>query len=345
MYFDDFVGKLKKDKDDFANLILLFGDSESVISEGLRLLKEKFKTAHAGGLIQVFDGLEHNIDDILTAAQSSGLFSTTQLLVFKNAQKDTCLGGRSEKAQEKLKDYFQNPNMDSYMVFLAPGMKKTVGAVKTSEKNGWAVQCGDMPEWKLAAWVKQQAQGLGLSISEESVQWLIQKVGTDIAYLQRSLEQLADYIYPAKAILPEHVKDLSVPGVESEIFPFIDAVCMRQTDKALQIMGQLQDGVDTGTTMMLYGRMRELLSIASTKAAGMGQSEAAEKLGLHPFRLKNLWDQSGQFTVDELKQAMKDLIHIQAGVVTGRLTKTVPVILLEWWVLKWGRNKLAASRL
>jgi DNA polymerase-3 subunit delta len=341
MYFDDFLTKLKKGEP--ANFVLLFGDSESVISEGASLLKEKFKQAKPEGIVQTFDGLEHEMLDIISAAQSSGLFSTSQLLIFKNAQKDSCLGGRSEGAQKLLQSYFENPNMDSYMVFLAPGMKKTVGAVKAAERLGWAVQCGDMPEWKLLAWIKQQAQNKGLTISEESAQWLVQKVGNDIAYLQRALEQLADYIYPAKAIQTEHVKELAVPGVESEIFPFLDAVALRQTDKALQLMVSLQDGVDTGTTMMLYGRMRELLLVAVGKASGLGQAQAAEALGLHPFRAKNLWEQAGHYTVDELKQAMKDLIHIQAGVVTGRLTKTVPTVLLEWWVLKWGKNKMAVG--
>jgi DNA polymerase-3 subunit delta len=339
MYFDDFLGRLKKD--DFANFVLLFGDSDSVISEGLQVIKEKFKKSNPSGTVQVFDGLEHDLTDIISAAQTSGLFTTTQLLIFKNAQKDKCLGGRSEGAIQQLKDYYDNPNLDSYMVFLAPGMKKTVKAVTAAERLGWSVQCSDMPEWKLVAFVREQAKNRGLTIGEEATQWLIQKIGNDIAYLQRGLEQLTDYIYPEKTITTQHVKELAVPGVESEIFPFLDAVAMRQTDKALKLMGSLQDGIDTGTTMMLYGRMRELLMVAAGKAAGLGQSQAAEVLGLHPFRLKNLWEQSGQFTVDELKEAVKDLIHIQAGVVTGRLGKGVPTVMLEWWVLKWGKNKMA----
>jgi DNA polymerase III subunit delta len=339
MYFDDFLGRLKKP--DFANMVLLFGESDSVIAEGLRLLREKFKKNHPEGVVQVFDGLEHDINDIISAAQTSGLFSSSQLLIFKNAQKDTCLGGRSESALKNLDEYFKNPNMDSYIIFNAPGMKNSVKAVKAVEKMGWAVQCSDLREDKLAGFVKEQAQNRGLSIAEDAVQWLIQKVGNDIAYLQRALEQLSDYIYPAKAITAQHVKELAVPGIESEIFPFLDAVALRQTDKALKLMGQLQDGIDTGTTMMLYGRMRELLLVATLKASGLAQSQAASKLGIHPFRVQNLWAQAGSFNPAELKDALKDLIHLQAGLVTGRVSKDAVKIQLEWWVLKWGKNKMA----
>jgi len=342
MYFDDFTTKLKKG--DPANAVLLFGDADSVIAEGMNLIKENFKKTKPEGIVQTFDGTEHEMLDIISAAQSSGLFSTSQLLIFRNAQKDKCLGGRSDAAQKLLQSYFENPNMDSYLVFLAPGMKKTVGAVKTMERLGWVVQCADMPDWKLAGWVKQQAQNRGLTMNEEACQWLVQKVGTDIAYLQRALEQLADYVYPDKTICAEHVKELAVPGVESEIFPFLDAVAQRQTDKALKLMATLSEGIDTGTTMMLYGRMRELLMVASAKTSGISQSQAAEALGMNPWRLKNVWDETGHYTVEELKAAIQDLIHIQAGVVTGRLTKTVPAVMLEWWVLKWGKNKMAGAR-
>src|ERR1700722_16916146 len=106
MYFDDFLARLKKD--DCANLVLLFGDSDSVISEGLQVIKEKFKRTKPGGTVQVFDGTEHELLDIISAAQTSGLFANAQLLIFKNAQKDKCLGGRSEAALKLLDEYKKN---------------------------------------------------------------------------------------------------------------------------------------------------------------------------------------------------------------------------------------------
>ncbi|HJT25402.1 MAG TPA: DNA polymerase III subunit delta [bacterium] len=340
MYFDDFLSRLKGD---LPNFVLLFGDSDGVISEGARALKEKFRKKMPDGTIQAFDGGQDSLGEILAAAQTVSLFAASQLLVVQHAEK--IVGGHSEAALQQLKDYFTNPNSSSYLVFLAPGLRKTTKAVAAAERMGWAVQCSDIPEWKLAGWLKQQAQSRGLTLPEEAAQILVQKIGPDIAYLQRALEQLADYAYPQNAVTAAMVKELPVPGVESEIFPLLDAVGMRQAEKALAMMGQLQDGVDTGTVMLLYGRMRELLMIALGKAKGLTQSNAAEKLGLHPFRLKTLWDQASQFSTEELKSALMDLIHLQAGVVTGRLSRGVPAVMLEMWVLKWGRKRqLTAHR-
>lgn len=338
MYFDDFMARLKGD---LPGLVLLFGDSDGVIAEGLRAIKEKFRKQSPDGTLQAFDGNGDKLAEILAAAQTASLFSGAQLLVVQRAEK--ILGGHSEAAVQQLKDYFENPNPSSHLVFLAPGLRKTVKAVAAAERMGWTVQCSDMPEWKLSGWLKQQAQARGLTLPEDAAQLLVQKIGPDIAYLQRALDQLVLYAYPQKAADAEMVRELPVPGVESEIFPLLDAVGMRQAEKALTMMTRLQDGVDTGTVMLLYGRMRELLLVALGRAKGVSQADAAQKLGLHPFRLKALWDQSGQFTAEELKGALKDLIHLQAGVVTGRLGKEVPAVYLEMWVLKWCKRKSAVG--
>lgn len=339
MYFDDFLSRLKKDG--LPLLTIFFGDSDSVLAEGYQAAKEKFQKDNKEGSVQLFDGNQDLLGEVLGAAQTAGLFSTAQLVVYKHAEK--ALGGHSEGAVQQLKDYFSNPNPDTKLVFLAPGMRKTAKAVTATERLGWTVQCADIPEWKISGWLKQQAQARGLGLPEDAAQLMTQKIGTDIAYLQQALDQLVVYVHPKKNASLADVRNLPVPGVESELFPFLDAVGSRQTDKAIRLMNQLSEGVDTGTVVMLYQRFRELLLICLGREKGMGQTRAGEKLGLHPFRLKSLWEQSSQFTTGELKRALQDLIHLQAGVVTGRLGKGVPAVLLEWWVIKWGKNKLMAG--
>src|SRR5580692_11729929 len=104
MYFDDFLTRLKKS--DLPRMILLFGDSDGVISEGLQSIREKFRQMAPDGTLQVFDGQGNSLGEVLMAAQTSSLFATSQLLVLQHGEK--ALGGRSEEAVEKLKDYFSN---------------------------------------------------------------------------------------------------------------------------------------------------------------------------------------------------------------------------------------------
>ncbi|HVZ80875.1 MAG TPA: DNA polymerase III subunit delta [bacterium] len=340
MYFDDFQSRLQKGP--LPSLVLLFGDSEGVIAEGHQAVREKFRRENKDGSLQVLDGQDHSLTDVLAAAQTSSLFASSQLVVLQNAQKT--FGGHSEGAVAQLKDYFENPNPSAVLVFLAPGMRKTVKAVAAMERLGWTVQCSDIPEWKMGEWIRKQAQARELQMGDEAAQLLVQKVGNDIAYLQKALDQLVLFVHPEKRVTVDQVRDLPVPGVESGIFQFVDAAANRQSEKALKLLSLLEDGVDAGTTILLYNRVRELLAVSIGRSQGWREMDVAQKLGMHPFRAKTLFEQSALFSPDELKEALKDLIHLQAGVVTGRLVKTVPKVVLENWILKWGKGRTAPGR-
>ncbi|HVM32779.1 MAG TPA: DNA polymerase III subunit delta [bacterium] len=339
MYFDEFIQKLARGP--WPTVVLFYGESEGVISEAYQQLRQAFKAKSPEGTLHLFEGGESELAQMLSEAQTASLFATRQLLVLRGAEK--ALGGRSEAAQARLQDYFENPNPDSTLVFAANGLRKSSKIVAFLEKKGWAVQCSDIPEWKLTPWVRQQARALELDLNEEMAQALIEKTGPDIAYLNRALEHLALFIHPSKKPRLQDVRDLPIPGTEAEIFPFLDALGSRQSERALQYLNSMAPGSENGLVFMMYQRIRDLLGISAGRAEGLGQSELAQRLGLHPFRVKSLWEQAGQFSAKELRDALRDLIRIQAGLVTGRVGKNGLATLLEWWVVKWGRNPLAAK--
>jgi DNA polymerase-3 subunit delta len=235
-----------------------------------------------------------------------------------------------------LHAYAANPNMSTYLLFLSGKLRKDAKAVKEIEHAGWAVQCGEIPEWKMSEAVQNEVRGLGLDLPGDASQRLVEKVGPDISFLRRALEQMEMMIYPRKNATLEDIQNLPSPGVEAEIFPFLDAVGSRQTEKALRMLSQMTGGPDAGTMALLYGRVRELLGIALGRAKKMDQGGISAQMKLNPYRVKVLWDQSGRFKVVELKEALRDLIHLQAGIVTGRLGKDAAAVALEAWILKWG---------
>ena len=170
------------------------------------------------------------------------------------------------------------------------------------------------------------------------------RYGPDLSYLKRALEQLSLMIHPRKNAALEDVKELPAPGVEADVFPFLDMIGNRNGEKALRMLAQMPGGPDPGTLALLYGRIRELLGLSLGRAKGMDQAALASQMGLNPWRVKVLWDQSGKYRPDELKAAMKDLIHLQAGMVTGKLSKEAVGVSLEGWIMKWGTAPKAGIR-
>jgi len=334
MYFSDFTQKLKKD--DLPGLTLLFGDAEGVIAEGQRLYRERFRKVSPQGTVLAFDAQDGGLESALDAARATGLFATDQLIVLYRADKG--VGGTSDKGVDGLKDYFKDPNPSSRLLFLAPGAKATSKTVKTVERLGWVVQCAEIQPYRMVEWVKEMAKERGLEASEGAVRLLTERTGADPAFLRSALDQLRLFLHPKRAASEKDVAELPIPGVGSGIFELQDEVGSRRAASALGVLGRLEEGVDLGTVTMIYLRMRELLGLTTVKASGGGPAEAAQKMGLHPFRVKVLWDQAVKFTQQELREALAGLIAIQEGIVTGRLGKDSVRTVLERWILRWARK-------
>jgi DNA polymerase III delta subunit len=130
-----------------------------------------------------------------------------------------------------------------------------------------------------------------------------------------------------------------LPGSEQGTYEIMDAVGKRNGPEALRLLAE-DGGDERGAAPLLYQRIRELLKVALIKSRGLSQPLAATELKLHPFRLKNLWEQASRFNVAELRCMLRELIELQAATVTGRLGKTGQTASMETWVLKrTGRNR------
>jgi DNA polymerase III subunit delta len=353
MFFDDFMQRIKKGE--IPSIVLFFGESEDVMSEAFQALKKLFLKRHAGGEIISFDAKNRfkekkpfnisdsslsessdDLNDVLTAAQTNGLFSNDQLIVLKHAEK--VLGGRSDKVVSQLKEYMDAPNSHSHLVFLASGLRKNATAVKVLEQFGWIVQCSDMAEWKIMGWLRSQASEKGLTLTEAGAQLMVEKIGMNVGCLKNALDQLAIFVSPQKNPTELEVRDLPVQGIEPEIFAFQDAFGMRRTEEVLKCLDRMGDKKDYRVIFSLYQRVRELLRIAVEKSHGVVQNEIAEKLRLHPFRIKQLWNQSLQFSPEELKSALMQIVRLQAGIVTGKISERLSGVMLQKLIMKWGRE-------
>jgi DNA polymerase-3 subunit delta len=334
MYFTDFTQKIRKDP--LPALTLLFGEAEGVIAEGTRLFRERFRKDFPAGSVLSFDAQQGGLEAALDAARAVGLFASDQLIVLYRADKG--LGGVSEAGVERLRDYFKDPVPFSRLLFLAPGAKASSKTVRTVEKLGWTVQCAEIHPHRMAEWAVGLAKEKGLRLSEGAARLLAERTGSDPAHLRSALDQLALLSHPGGAATEKEVAFLPIPGIGSGIFELQDQVGLRRVGPALRTLQRLEEGVDVGTLVMLYLRIRDLLGLAAIKEAGGGPGEAAQRLGMHPFRVTGLWEQAGHFSPAELREALWGLSALQEGAVTGRLGKGTVLGALEAWIIKWGRS-------
>jgi DNA polymerase III delta subunit len=326
LYLDEFITRLGKET--LPSAVLFSGEAEDIKVEALGRMKKSFRAKNPGGRLQYIDGGPSDFLAALDEARTASLFRETKLLVCLNAQKIL----QDATATESLGEYLLSPSEDHVLAMLSTGGRKNAKTNTALKRNAWTVECSPLAPWKALDWVLAEATAQGLRIPRDAAQALLDKTGCDVTRIRQAFEILEPFIRPRNSISLSDLTSVPLPGAEPEIFELLDAVGKRKADKALALLSL--GGDERGGVVLLYGRVRELLAISGAKAKGLSQPAVAEELGLHPFRLKNLWEQASLFKVDELKVMLKELVEMQSAVLSGRLGKAGQTPALEAWILR-----------
>ena len=171
-------------------------------------------------------------------------------------------------------------------------------------------------------------------ISESTVTYLLNKVGTDMGNIQKELEKLFCYTLEKDSILPEDVDAVCVTQISNHIFDMVNAVADKRQERALELYYELV-ALKEPPMRILYLMTRQYRILHQVKdllKKGYGRKEIASKAGLHPFAAGKYMDQAKHFRSSELRAIMEDSADIEERVKTGRLTD---VLAVELFIVKY----------
>jgi DNA polymerase III delta subunit len=110
-----------------------------------------------------------------------------------------------------------------------------------------------------------------------------------------------------RALVPE-----VVPG---SVWAFVDAVGMRQSKRALDLLERLFEVTPEPVLLaVLHRRLRELIEVADRIARGEQPGSLVRSMRLQPFRAETLARQAHAWTVEELATALEALLALDARV-------------------------------
>jgi DNA polymerase III subunit delta len=122
------------------------------------------------------------------------------------------------------------------------GRRKTAVSAKldaAAKKLGALVICPALKGEGLADWVIARARNEGKRIAPDAVQALIAAVGSEMRPLEMEIAKLVCYVGDRDAITERDVATVVSAGPEDVMFATIDAICRRQTDRALLLLAEL----------------------------------------------------------------------------------------------------------
>ena len=233
---------------------------------------------------------------------------------------------------KELESYLAAPAPTTVLALVGDGIKRDSALAKLVAKAG-SVLAYDVSKKQLPEWVADQFARAGASADRDACRALVEAVGDDVGDLASEIQKLATWA-GGEQITRAAVEELAVGRAETPIFAVTDAwgsrdvaATLRATESLLDRSHRPRSGELIRLVASLVGHVGRVRKVSRLADEGVRSSEIAGRLKIHPFVAEKAAKQAGNFSPDELAQAMVRLAALDAGAKGG--SRLPPELQLE----------------
>lgn len=285
---------------------LLTGTDRPKIGRALQRLRARV----GEDAIEHLDAPPATGDDAVAACNSLGFFSVEARLVVVESV------DRWKTADVKaITAYLASPAPGTVLALVADEVKTDSTLGKAVAKTG-QVLAFSVVKRQLTQWVAEQFKLAGARGEPEACAALVHLVGEDLHQLASEVDKLATWA-GGEPIGEREVESLVAPVAETPTFTLTDAWAQRDAARALEASetifereGKARRDVAPRLAGALGNHVSRVRQCQTLAAEGVRPRGAAGKLRMHPFYAEKVFAQAGNFSVDELRDAVVRLAEL-----------------------------------
>jgi len=308
-------------------LIFLYGPDSYRSKQKLKEIINHYQKIHKSGLnLRFFDGETLSFEDFRDEFQESSMFSEKKFFILKNIFLNQSL---KEKFLENIKKISDSRNI--ILFFEEREIPKNDTFFKLLKEKAKFQEFELLEGQKLKNWIKKEVGKYQCQIDEMALEKLVEFVGNDLWRLSNEIKKLISYVEKEKKIKTKDIELLVKPKIEIDIFKIIDAFGLKNKKKALEMVHQYlkKENNPLYLLSMINYQFRNLLIIKDLIEKQQPYYLILKKTGLNPFVVKKNYQQSNNFTFQELKRIYHKISDLDFNIKTGRIT---PEIALDLFI-------------
>ena len=238
------------------------------------------------------------------------LFSSIRCVTVRN------LENLPDESVDSLLGYCAAPAEDVALVLVHGGGQKGSGVLTKLRRLPTVTdsRSGELKASEFPAFVANEVRGHGSTIDQEAATFLIQAVGQDLRSLSAAASQLTND-FPGQPLSVEKVKQYFGGRAEAKSFAVADAAFWGRKEAALE---ELRWALDAGTASVLVtsafaGSARGVARYRSAPR-GMGDADLAREVGVPPWKLRTIRDQSRGWSDGGIARAIRAVARADADI-------------------------------
>ena len=302
---------------ELSSVYLITGTDRPKVVRALRRLRDRV----GDEATELLSAHETSGDDAVAACNALGLFTVERRLVVVEDVE------RWKAADLKtLDDYLRGPAPTTVLVLVGNEVKRDSALAKAAAKAG-EVLVYDLPKRgrkaDLPRWVEAQLRERGVLIDPDAARALVELVGENTHELAGEVDKLATWA-EGERIGEREVAAFVPARAEAPPFDLTDAWGSRDVAGVLASSERIVERSGDATRDVLLrvaglmtshvGRVRDCRRL---DAEGVPPAAAAERLKRNRYYVQKLYEQAGNFSEDELDDAIVRLARLDLALKGG----------------------------
>ncbi|HEY6836825.1 MAG TPA: DNA polymerase III subunit delta [Gaiellaceae bacterium] len=302
---------------ELASVYLITGTDRPKVTRALRRLRDRV----GEDATEILSAHDAGGEDVAAACNALGLFTVERRLVVVESVE------RWKAADlEAVEEYLKRPAPTTVLALVGDEVKRDSALAKAVAKAG-EVLVFDLPKRgrkaDLPRWVEAQLKERGVVIDSEAARSLVDLVGQNPDELASEVDKLATWA-EGERIGEREVVELVPARAETPPFDLTDAWGRRDVSGALAASERIVERSGDATrdvllrvTGLLTAHVGRVRNCRRLDAQGVPPAAAAQQLNRNRFYVQKLYEQAGNFSEDELDEAVVRLAELDLALKGG----------------------------
>ena len=290
------------------NFYLLYGSDKAILNKEIDNFKKKLSISDDSVIYYDID----NIFDIFDEASTMGMFSLNKLIIIDATNYLT--GKNNILNIEVLEDYFNNFNVNSYLLFIcnSDNIDSRKKLVKLISAKGEVKKIEPTREY-LTDYVINYLKDNGYSCDNYVISLFLDRSGNNIYNITNELDKIMLYKINDKKITKDDVMLLTNENIDDTVYSLVNCILKNDNVKAIKLYNNFKDnGMDDSQIVaVIAAQIRLLFQVKRLYNSGKSNDEIAKILEFKSvYRVKYLLGDSYYYTEEDLLKYLSKLADI-----------------------------------
>ena len=308
-------------KHSFKRCYLLYGAEPYMV----RYYKNALKTAVLGYgdamNLSTFCGKITDINNIVAAIQTLPFFSDYRCIIIENS-------GLFSSTNE-LSTYMDTIPETTVIIFAETEIDKRNKLYKAVTKIGQVEEFKSQNENELAKTIVNKLAVCKISISYELAKYFVARIGSSMDELFSEADKLIAYVFEKKVVSKDDIDYICPRQLSDRIFDLMDYLGKKNLESALSLYLDLVSLQEPPIKILSlinthFYRLHYIKQWISDGKRG----DIAPLLKINPYYMPKYIEQTQNFSMEKLKEAVKYSLFTDNAIKTGEMNEEIAVELL-----------------